>query len=64
VADAWLLEAGLAVYRVGDHAIRFGPGAASHRYVQVRGAESKLPGPSVYLTGLTPFDHTIRFEAL
>ena len=64
VADAWLLEAGQAVYRVGNHAIRFGPGAAAHRYVQVCGAESKLPGPSVYLTGLTPFDHTIRFEAL
>jgi hypothetical protein len=63
-ADAWLLESGQAVYRMGRDALRFGPGAAPHRYIQVRGAEAKLPGPSVYLTGLTPFDHTIAFEAL
>jgi hypothetical protein len=64
LADAWLLESGQAVYRVGNDGIRFGPGAAPHRYVQVRGAEAKLPGPSVYLTGFTPFDHTLRFEAV
>ena len=28
----------------------------------MRGAEPKLPGPSVYITGYTPFDHTLRFE--
>ncbi len=31
-------------------------------YTQVRGAEGKLPGPSVYLCGYAPFDHTIDFE--
>ncbi|MBI4876949.1 MAG: hypothetical protein HY822_20110 [Acidobacteria bacterium] len=61
-SDAWVLESGHATYRLGRHAIRFGPGAAAHRYIDVRGAEPKLPGPSVYLTGLTPFDRTIRFE--
>jgi hypothetical protein len=29
---------------------------------QLRGAEAKLPGQSVYLTGYTPFDQTVRFE--
>ena len=42
--------------------IRFGPGTAPHRYAQVRGAEPKLAGPSVYLTGYTPFDHTLTIE--
>ena len=62
VADAWLLPAGQARYRVGDDEIRFGPGLCLHRYTQVRMAEPKLPGPSVYLTGYTPFDHTLAFD--
>jgi hypothetical protein len=61
-AEAWLLVAGQARYRVGEDEIRFGPGLGQHRYTQVRMAEPKLPGPSVYLTGYTPFDHTLEFE--
>ena len=49
-------------YRAGQNEIRFGPGAAPHRYVQLRGAEPKLPGESVYITGFTPFDQTLTFE--
>jgi hypothetical protein len=60
--SAWLLEGDYGVYRVGRDAIRFGPGAAPHLLTQLRGAEPKLPGPCVYITGYTPFDHTIRFE--
>ncbi len=56
-----LLEASTGAYRVGDDVIRFGPGAAPHRYVQVRGAEPRLPGQTVYVTGVTPFDHTLEF---
>jgi hypothetical protein len=29
---------------------------------QLRGAEAKLPGISVYVTGYTPFDRTLSFE--
>jgi hypothetical protein len=61
-ADAWLLEKDFATYRVEGGAIRFGPGAAPHWETQLRGAEAKLPGTSVYITGYTPFNHTIRFE--
>ncbi len=64
VADGWILESGRGVYRAGSNAIRFGPGVRAHAYTQVRGADPKLPGPSVYLTGNTPFDHTIEFECL
>jgi hypothetical protein len=64
IADAYMLASGHAVYRTGSHAIRFGPGAAEHRWTQLRGAEPKLEGPSVYITGITPFDRTIDFECI
>jgi hypothetical protein len=59
---AFLLKDGFAEYRVGDDAIRFGPGQGEHTCVQLRGAEGKLPGQSVYLTGYTPFQHTLVFQ--
>ena len=62
VADAWLLSSGSALYLAGNDTIRFGPGSVPHRYVAVRCAEPKLPGPSVYLTGYSPFDREIVFE--
>lgn len=49
--DGWLLEKDFATYRVGGDTVRFGPGAAGHLLTQLRGAEAKLPGQSVYLTG-------------
>jgi hypothetical protein len=58
----FLLRDGSGEYRSGGHAIRFGAGAAPHGYTQVRGAEPKLPGQSVYVTGFTPFDRTFTFE--
>jgi hypothetical protein len=60
--EAHLLTAGTGSYRVGKDVIRFGPGMKHHRYVNVRGALPKLDGTSVYITGYTPFDHTLRFE--
>jgi hypothetical protein len=60
--DAWILQKGFATYRVGGDALRFGPGASAHLLTQLRGAEAKLPGQSVYLTGYTPFDQTLRIE--
>ncbi len=60
--DQFVLEAGTATYRRGRHTLHIGPGAAPHQYVQVRGAEPRLPGQSLYITGFTPFDHTIRIE--
>jgi hypothetical protein len=59
-----VLERGVGIYRAGRNEIRFGPGAAPHRYVQLRGAEARLPGESVYITGYTPFDQTLTFECL
>ena len=64
VEDGWLLAKGLGSFRAGGDVIRFGPGFAENAYTQVRGAEPKMTGPSVYLTRFTPFDRTIDFECL
>ncbi len=62
VKDAFLLEDGWAEYRMGTDVIRIGPGHCEHGYVQVRGAHAKLTGPSIYLTGYTPFHHTLELH--
>ncbi|MBI1319251.1 MAG: hypothetical protein GC168_09945 [Candidatus Hydrogenedens sp.] len=62
VGDAFLLPSGMAEYTLGSDRIGFGPGKTEHAWVQLRGAEGKLSGPSVYITGYTPFRHTLRFE--
>lgn len=61
VGDGWLLKHGMAVYRYGRDTLRFGPGLGDHAYTQIRGAEPRLPGTSVYLCGYTPFRHTVDF---
>jgi hypothetical protein len=58
----FVLEQGRGQYRAGGQEIRFGPGDAPHRYVQVRGAEPRLPGLSVYITGFTPFERVIELQ--
>ncbi len=60
--DAFLLKDGYATYTLDGDTLRFGPGVAETEYVQVRGAEPKLPGPSVYLTGYTPLDRVLEFR--
>ena len=62
VPEAYILAHGYAHYELGSDALRFGPGLKENDYTQVRGAQPKLSGPSVYLTGFTPFDHTLNFE--
>lgn len=59
---AFLLKEAFAEYRMGTDIIRFGPGHCEHSWVQLRGADGKLSGPSVYLTGYTPFQHTLNFQ--
>jgi hypothetical protein len=58
----FVLEQDTGTYRAEGCTIRFGPGNPPHRSTQVRGAEPRLPGLSVYLTGFTPFDTTINLE--
>jgi hypothetical protein len=64
MSGTFVLEQGRGTYRAGRHEIRFGPGDAPHRYTQLRGAEARLPGLSVYITGYTPFDRTISLDCV
>lgn len=60
VADAFLLASGSGRYVLGEEVITFGAGHATHRWTQLRGALQKWEGLSVYLTGYTPFRHTLE----
>ncbi len=60
--DTHLLKSGDARYSVGNDVLVFGPGIAEHSDIQLRGAEGKLPGTSVYLTGFTPFKQVITIN--
>ena len=62
--DVSFLTGGFATYSAGGRRIRFGPALHQHNYTQIRGALPKQLGTSVYLTGFTPFDHTVEFECL
>ncbi len=61
--DTWLLRKGQAEISAGGETIQIGPGRADHTYLDVRGSRPRLEGPSIFLTGVTPFDHTISFTA-
>lgn len=62
-ADAYLLRGEEARYRVGKDVIRVSGGMAKHSWTkEMRYIEAKLPGPTLFLTGFAPVDHTIRFR--
>lgn len=61
---SFLLKDGFCEVRTGGRGFRFGPGVGAHAYTEVRGAEPKPSGKSVYLCGFTPFDHTVHFTVL
>ncbi len=63
-AEVYLLPEGQATYTHQGSAIQFGPGKNEHRWTQLRGAEPRIPGMSVYLTGYTPFKHLVQIKPL
>ena len=48
--------------RNGAQAIRISPVVHAHSWYDVRGEMAKVPGPTIYLTGFTPFDTTLNFD--
>lgn len=62
-AGAFLMQDEMGSFRAGGDVIRFGPKLRQHSYLAMRGAEARIPGQQcVYLTALTPVDHTLRFR--
>ncbi len=61
VDDSFFLEEGMGRYEVGKDVITFGPGIATHKWATMRGMLPKQKGNSVYITGYTPFKHTIEW---
>jgi hypothetical protein len=60
--DTYLFDGKEAAYTVGKDIIYFGPGKLEHKGIQLRGALPAMDAPTVYLTGLTPFTHTIHIS--
>ncbi|MBT5901436.1 MAG: twin-arginine translocation signal domain-containing protein [Opitutaceae bacterium] len=59
--DAYFLESGKGQYKSPDgDVITFGPGISEHKWSEIRGMLPKQNGDSVYLTGFTPFRHTLQ----
>lgn len=62
LAGAYFLENGTGQYSQGGDVITFGPGVAEHKWAEIRGMLPKQKGESVYLTGFTPFRHTLHLS--
>ncbi|QRR03881.1 hypothetical protein [Dyadobacter sandarakinus] len=58
--DTWLLGDTMGTYTLNGDQISFGPGKALHKNVALRGALPPMDAPTVFITGFTPFSHTIR----
>ncbi len=59
--NAYLLSDS-GTYTIKGDTITFGPGKSLHKGVQLRGALPAMDAPTVYLTGFTPFQHTLRLS--
>jgi hypothetical protein len=64
VPNAYLLAEGFASYELSGYRLRIGPGFRRHTWTQLRGAEPRLEGVTLYLTEFTPLTKTLQFAAL
>ena len=60
--NAYLFSDESGSYTVGADTIQFGPGKSEHKGVQLRGSLPAMDTPTVYLTGFTPFHHTLTLS--
>lgn len=61
--DTYLLKTAEAgTFTLQNDTLTFGPGLAQHKAIQLRGALPRMSAPTVYLTGFTPFKHTLRLS--
>lgn len=64
IKDAYFLKFGIGKYSSGSNFIEFGPGYHKHEWTQLRNAQPKLDAMSVYLTGISPENFTIKIGNL
>ena len=56
------LKDGMGKYSRNGASIMFGPGLYQHKWVNIRGALPKMDAPTAFLTGTTPFHHSIKIS--
>lgn len=61
-AKAYLFSGQNGSYSVGSDTLHFSSGKIEHKNIQLRGALPAIDAPTVYVTGFTPFKHTIRLS--
>ncbi|MEX0686507.1 MAG: hypothetical protein WD267_14210 [Balneolales bacterium] len=58
--NVYFLKEGQGQYRINNDVITFGPGKFLHTNAELRGTLPLMDFPTVLLTGVTPFYHTIK----
>lgn len=62
IEHAFFLKSTNGKYTMKGSNLFFGPGKNEHAWTQLRGAEPKIPGQSVYITGYTPFKYQLKIH--
>ena len=57
---SFLFDSKIAQYTMGEDSIHISPGLQQHKGIILRGALPPMDAPTVYLTGFTPFKHSIK----
>ncbi len=61
-SKAYLFSGQNGSYTVGSDTLLFTTGKIEHKGIQLRGALPAMDAPTAYITGFTPFKHTIRLS--
>lgn len=64
VPNAFILGEGYATYELAGRRVRIGPGFRQHDWTQMHRAQPRLEGLTVYMTGFSPLQQTIKFSAV
>lgn len=64
VPDAYFLAQEKLTYRMEESGIEISGALKQHAWTQLRGAEPRIEGTTLYLTGFTPFRHQIIFKVI
>lgn len=60
--QTYVLKGAAGKYTMENQSISFGPGKAEHKRYNLRGGLPTMNAPSAYITGSTPFKHTLHLS--